>query len=46
MTTWEWIVVGGAAGLALLLVLALLRIRRPRASLKKQFGAEYNRSVS
>ena len=46
MTTWEWIVVGGAVGLALLLVLALVRIRRRRASLKKQFGAEYNRAVS
>jgi type VI protein secretion system component VasK len=46
MTIWEWIVVGGAVGLALLLVLTLVRIRRRRASLKKQFGAEYNRAVS
>ena len=46
METWEWIVVAAAFGAALLLALALLRIRRRRSHLKERFGPEYQRVVA
>jgi hypothetical protein len=46
METWEWIVVAAAIGAALLLALALLRIRRRRSHLKERFGPEYQRVVA
>lgn len=46
METWEWIVVAAAIGAALLLALALLRIRRRRSHLKERFGPEYQRAVA
>ncbi len=46
METWEWIVIGVAIGLALLLAAAWLRIRRRRSHLKSRFGPEYTRAVS
>jgi hypothetical protein len=46
MEMWEWIVLGVAIGVALLLVLALMRIRWRRSHLKKRFGPEYNRAVT
>lgn len=46
METWEWIVVGAAAGLLVLLLVALVRIRRRRAHLEERFGPEYHRTVS
>ena len=46
METWEWIVVAGAVALALVLLLAWLRIRRRRAHLKERFGPEYQRAVA
>jgi hypothetical protein len=46
METWEWIVVAAAIGAALLLALALLRIRQRRSHLKERFGPEYERVVA
>lgn len=46
METWEWIVIGAAAGLVVLLGLALVRIRRRRSQLKERFGPEYQRAVA
>jgi hypothetical protein len=46
METWEWIVVAAAIGAALLLALALLRIRRRRSHLRERFGPEYQRAVA
>ena len=46
MDTWEWIVLGVAIAVALLLVLAFVRIRWRRAHLKKRFGPEYQRAVT
>jgi len=46
METWEWIVLGAVAGALLMMVLALVRIRRRRAHLKDRFGPEYDRAVS
>ena len=46
METWEWIVIGVAAVLVLLLVLAFMRIRRRRSHLQERFGPEYHRAVS
>jgi hypothetical protein len=46
METWEWIVVAAAIGAALLLALALLRIRQRRSHLKERFGPEYQRVVA
>lgn len=46
METWEWIVVGVAAALLIVLVAALVRIRRRRAHLQDRFGPEYYRTVS
>lgn len=46
METWEWIVVGVAIGLVVLLAVALMRIRRRRAHLKDRFGREYDRAVA
>jgi hypothetical protein len=44
--TWEWIVVGAAAGVLVLLVAGLMRIKRRRAHLEERFGTEYHRTVS
>jgi len=46
METWEWIVVAAAIGAALLLALALLRIRQRRSHLQERFGPEYQRAVA
>jgi hypothetical protein len=46
MENWEWIVVAAAIGAALLLALALLRIRHRRSHLKERFGPEYQRAVA
>jgi hypothetical protein len=46
METWEWIVIGVAIGVALLLALAFLRIRQRRSHLKERFGPEYERAVN
>ena len=46
METWEWIIVAAAIGAALLLALALIRIRQRRSHLKERFGPEYQRAVS
>lgn len=46
METWEWIVVGVAAGVLVLLVATLVRIRRRRSHLQDRFGPEYYRTVS
>jgi hypothetical protein len=46
METWEWIVLGAAIGLVLLLGLAFVRIRQRRTHLKERFGSEYQRAVS
>jgi hypothetical protein len=46
METWEWIVLGAAAVLFLLLVLAFVRIRRRRSRLQARFGPEYHRAVA
>jgi hypothetical protein len=45
METWEWIVIGVAIGLVLLLAAALVRIRMRRSHLKSRFGPEYTRTV-
>ena len=46
MDTGEWIVIGAAAVLVMLLVLAFVRIRRRRSHLRERFGPEYHRAVS
>lgn len=46
METWEWIVLGVAIGVALLLALAFVRIRRRRSHLKQRFGPEYGKIVA
>ncbi len=47
METWEWIVIGGVALVAVLLAVAWMRIRGRRSHLKERFGpAEYHRAVS
>ena len=46
METWEWIVFAVLAGAALLLLVALVSIRRRRARLEERFGPEYQRAVS
>ena len=46
METWEWIVVGAAAALLVVLVAAFVRIRRRRTHLQERFGPEYHRTVS
>jgi hypothetical protein len=46
METWEWIVLAVAAGAALLLLVALVSIRRRRSHLEDRFGPEYHRAVS
>jgi len=46
METWEWIVLAAAAGVALLLLVALVWIRRRRSHLEDRFGPEYHRAVS
>jgi hypothetical protein len=46
MDTSEWIVLGAAIAVALLLVLAFVRIRWRRSHLKKRFGPEYHRAVT
>jgi len=44
--TWEWIVLAVAIGAALLLLAALVSIRRRRSRLSERFGPEYQRAVS
>jgi len=44
--TWEWIVLAVAIGAALLLLAALVAIRRRRGRLSERFGPEYERAVS
>jgi hypothetical protein len=46
METWEWIVLGSAVAAALLLLVALVSIRRRRGRLEDRFGPEYHRAVS
>ena len=46
METWEWIVVAGAIGAALLLAIAFVQIRRRRTHLRERFGLEYQRAVA
>jgi hypothetical protein len=46
METWEWIVVGGCIGLAVLLAVAFVRVRHRRSHLKDRFGREYERVVA
>lgn len=46
METWEWVVLGAAAAIALLLLVALVSIRRRRGRLEERFGPEYHRAVS
>lgn len=46
METMEWVVIGVAAGLVVLLALAWMRIRTRRSHLKARFGPEYQRVVS
>ena len=46
METWEWIVLGVTIAAALLLFVALARIRTRRSHLRNQFGSEYTRAVS
>lgn len=46
METWEWIMLGAVVALALILGLALVRVRRRRSHLKERFGPEYQRAVS
>ena len=46
METTEWIVIGVAAALVVLLALAWMRIRSRRSHLKARFGPEYQRVVS
>ena len=46
METWEWIVLAAAVVAALLLAIALVRIRTRRSHLKERFGMEYQRAVA
>ena len=46
METWEWIVLAVAIGAALVLLAALVAIRRRRGRLSERFGPEYERAVS
>lgn len=46
METWEWIVIGVAAGVLVLLIAAFIRIKRRRSHLQETFGSEYHRTVS
>lgn len=46
METWEWIVLGAAVALVVVLGLVLLRIRRRRTHLQDRFGREYERAVT
>ena len=46
MENWEWIVLGVAVGLVVVLAIAFVRIRRRRAHLKDRFGPEYDRAVA
>ena len=46
MDTWEWIVLGVAIAVGLVLVLAFVRIRWRRTHLKTRFGPEYHRAVA
>jgi hypothetical protein len=46
MESWEWVVIGVAVTLLVLLTLAFVRIRRRRAHLQERFGPEYHRAVS
>lgn len=46
METWEWIVLGAAVALIVVLGLLLLRIRRRRTHLQERFGHEYERAVT
>jgi hypothetical protein len=46
METWEWIVLAVLGAAAVLLLLALVSIRRRRARLEQRFGPEYERAVA
>ena len=46
METWEWVVIGAAVGLVVLLAIAWMRIRSRRSHLKERFGPEYQRVVA
>ena len=46
METWEWVVLGVAAAAALVLLVALVSIRRRRGRLEERFGPEYHRAVA
>jgi hypothetical protein len=46
MDTWEWVVLGVAIALCVVLVLAFARIRRRRTHLEQRFGREYQRAVA
>jgi hypothetical protein len=46
METWEWIVLGAAVALVVVLALMWLRIRRRRSHLQDRFGREYERAVA
>jgi hypothetical protein len=46
METWEGIVLAAAIGAAVLLVVALVRIRQRRSHLRDRFGPEYQRAVA
>jgi hypothetical protein len=46
MNTWGWILVAVAVVVAVVLLAALLRIKRRRSHLKDRFGPEYYRAVS
>ncbi|HEX5028070.1 MAG TPA: hypothetical protein VFV56_04575 [Gaiellaceae bacterium] len=46
MDTWEWVVLGVAIALGVVLVLAFARIRRRRSHLEQRFGPEYQRVVA
>jgi hypothetical protein len=46
METWEWIVLGAAVALVVVLGLMWLRIRRRRTHLQERFGREYERAVA
>ena len=46
METWEWVFLAAAAVAALILLAALVSIRRRRSRLETRFGPEYKRAVS
>ena len=46
METWEWIATGIAVAAIVLIVLALISIKRRRSHLQDRFGPEYGRAVS